>query len=212
MLLVPAGCFEMGGTMFPDQQPVHEICFATPFWIDQVEVTQTQFRGLGGVKAAPSGYSGDNRPVEVITWFEARDFCRLRGGRLPTEAEWEYAARGPDSLIYPWGSAWEAEKVISNRSDTRGSALAGSIPAGASWVGALDMAGNVRELTSSLYRPYPYDPADGREGNTGGEQRVARGGSWFDAVSSELRAQFRRRTNPNLGYGTVGFRCVRDVE
>nr|MCU0499970.1 SUMF1/EgtB/PvdO family nonheme iron enzyme [Anaerolineae bacterium] len=100
MVLVPPGCFSMGSTDFSDAIPVHEQCFDQTFWIDQTEVTQGQFARLGGVQADPSDYSGENRPVEDITWFEARDFCELRGARLPTEREWEYAARGVESWIY----------------------------------------------------------------------------------------------------------------
>ncbi|MBC6935116.1 MAG: TIR domain-containing protein [Chloroflexi bacterium] len=87
MVLVPAGCFMMGSNNYDNEKPVHEQCFDAPFWIDKYEVTQGQFSRLGGSKVIPNAFTGDNRPVENITWFEARDFCELRGMRLPTEAE-----------------------------------------------------------------------------------------------------------------------------
>src|SRR5690606_13112232 len=214
MVLVPAGCFMMGSDESQDdEQPVHEQCFEEPFWIDKYEVTQAQFARLGGQKANPNHSTGDNRPVERITWFEARDFCVLRGARLPTEVEWEYAARGPDSLVYPWGNAWNANNVVWLRNSNNQTAAVGSIPAGASWVRALDMSGNVWEWTSSLYEPYPYDASDGREADTGNRadvRRVLRGGSFLNAIAN-LRGAIRYRYIPNSGNNIRGFRCARSV-
>ena len=213
MVLVPAGCFLMGSDSGDyDERPVHEQCFAAPFWIDKYEVTQAQFRRLGGTQERAPNFPGDDRPVERITWFEARDFCARRGARLPTEAEWEYAARGPDSLVYPWGDTWNASNAVWNRSSSQGTANVGSIPAGASWVGALDMSGNVWEWTSSLYLSYPYDAADGREADTGSStdvRRVLRGGSWYDYDTDFLRAPFRSWSVPDFGNDYIGFRCAR---
>ena len=129
MVLVPAGCFLM------NDEANNQQCFTEPFWIDQTEVTQADFRRLGGVKAAANFFTGDQRPVERITWFEARDFCALRGGRLPTESEWEYAARGPDNLVYPWGNAWDETKAVWSGNSNNQTADVGSIAGGASWVG-----------------------------------------------------------------------------
>lgn len=212
MVLVPAGCFDMGAKTYSDEQPVHQQCFDAPFWIDKYEVTQAQFRRLGGTQARPPYFSGNNHPVELITWFEARDFCALRGARLPTEAEWEYAARGPDSLVYPWGNTWNANNAVWNSQET---ADVGSIPAGVSWVGALDMTGNVWEWTSSLYQSYPYDASDGREADTGSRTdvlRVLRGGSWIIDNTDYLRAPFRFRNIPSLTSYGIGFRCARSYE
>lgn len=212
MVLVPAGCFEMGTAQYSEEQPVHEQCFDQPFWIDQYEVTQAQFRRLRGRQANAPRFSGSDRPVENINWFEARDFCQSRAARLPTEAEWEYAARGPDSLVYPWGNTFVESLAVWNRSISQGTADVGSIPAGASWVGALDMSGNVWEWTSSLYEAYPYDAADGREADTGSRtdvRRVLRGGSWYVSDTGFLRAGFRSRLNPVRWDYYVGFRCAR---
>jgi len=213
MVLVPPGCFLMGSTDGPeDEQPVHEQCLAEPFWIDQTEVTQAQFAAFGGRAARASAFSGDDRPVEQITWFEARDFCARRGARLPTEAEWEYAARGPDSLVYPWGNDWDEDNAVWDRSGEQGTANVGSIPAGASWVGALDMSGNVWEWVSSMYAPYPYAADDGREGDTGDRtdvRRVLRGGSWNDGNPDALRAAVHLRFYPDYWIFGFGFRCAR---
>jgi len=224
MVLVPAGCFMMGtpddeiarlnteyGTdQFLNESPQHEVCFDQPFWIDQTEVTQADFERLGGVKANANYFDGDQRPVEQITWFEARDFCALRGARLPTESEWEYAARGPDNRVYPWGNTWKENNTVWSGNSDGQTAPVGNLIAGASWVGALDMSGNVWEWVSSLV--LPYDSTEDREAETGNRTyvlRVLRGGSWNDGGTDSLRAGNRVRLNPVSRYLSVGFRCAR---
>ncbi len=213
MVLVPAGCFMMGSNDgYSDEQPVHQQCFEAPFWIDRTEVTQADFARLGGEQKRQSSFSGADRPVETITWFEARDFCALRGARLPTEADWEYAARGPDGLVYPWGNAFDEDNAVWNRGFGEGTAPVGSRPAGRSWVGADDMSGNVWEWTSSLYESYPYAAGDGREADTGTSTdvvRVVRGGSWNYDFSGNLRAADRDWLNPEVRNISLGFRCAR---
>ena len=210
MVLVPAGCFLMGSTDGQsDEAPVHEQCFPAPFWIDQTEVTQADFERLGGVKAVPNTFDGDARPVEEITWVEALDFCEARAMRLPTEAEWEYAARGPDGWVYPWGDDWNADNVVWSGNSNNQTSDVGSRPAGASWVGALDMSGNVFEWVSSLYQAYPYDAQDGREDNANRtDGRVLRGGSWYSYGPTVLRAANRVRVAPDDSNGSVGVRCA----
>jgi formylglycine-generating enzyme required for sulfatase activity len=206
MMLVPPGCFMMGSNDGDDdEQPAHEQCFDAPFWMDQTEVTQADFARLGGRKANANGFDGDQRPVERITWFEARDFCVLRGMRLPTEREWEYAARGPDALVYPWGNTWTESNAVWSRNSNSQTANVGSRPAGASWTGALDMAGNVWEWTSSLYGDYPYVAAREDENNSS-NARVVRGGS-FDNSMNDLRAA--NRYDVIGGDNSIGFRCAR---
>jgi formylglycine-generating enzyme required for sulfatase activity len=209
MVLVPSGCFMMGSNDGDDdEQPVHEQCFDEPYWIDRYEVTQGDFARLGGVQAEDSRFDGANRPVELITWFEARDFCELRGGRLPTEREWEYAARGPDGLVYPWGDTWDENRVVWDGNSGNQTASVGSRPDGVSWVGAEDMSGNVWEWVSSVYRDYPYG-ANSEDLSGDGERYMLRGGSWLFNNPSGLRASDRGRSDPGnyLNYG--GFRCAR---
>lgn len=200
MVEVPPGCFVMGSAAGANEGPVQEQCFTEPFTIDRYEVTQGQFSALNGVMGRDFSFSGVNRPVETITWFEARDYCLARGARLPTEREWEYAARGPNSLNYPWGNGFVAENVISSRVEKQGTAdvidAAGNParPGGASWVGAFDLSGNVYEWVSTRYDdidisqgtsnflglfPYPYRPDDGREA----DQMVQ---EWWNTLTERL--------------------------
>ncbi len=203
MVKVPSGCFMIGNEEGRrDERPPHEICFDAPFWIDRTEVTNAQF-GSNGNGQNP------NQPRENLTWTEARDFCASRGGRLPTEAEWEYAARGPDNLMYPWGNELDEDLLIFDRNSPGLTADVGSKPEGGSWVGALDMSGNVWEWVSSLYQPYPYDATDGREDLTNTTSaRVYRGGinSYIDfGTGSTTRFQF----TPDHRDWFIGFRCAR---
>jgi formylglycine-generating enzyme required for sulfatase activity len=205
MVRVPAGCFEMGHDAGRrDERPAHEICFDDAFWIDRYEVTNAQYGEAGH-------FAGDNRPRENLTWFEARDFCASRDARLPTEAEWEYAASGPDNLIYPWGNELIEDNLVFDRNANNETAEVGSRLEGASWVGVLDMAGNVWEWVSSAYEPYPYAAADGREDLDNAEQlRVYRGGigSYIDyGVGTATR--FRKAPDERDWF--IGFRCARDA-
>jgi len=211
MVLVPAGCFDMGSTTGGNEEaPVHEQCFDTPFWIDKYEVTQAQFAEFGGQKANANYFIGDDLPVEQITWFEARDYCELRGGRLPTEREWEYAARGPNNLTYPWGNDFVADNVVYSNNSNRRTAPVGSRAGGVSWVGAIDMSGNVLEWVSSLYGAYPYDETDENISNNS-SVRVLRGGSWY-SILTDVRSVYRGGSTPTVRGIDVGLRCVRSQE
>jgi hypothetical protein len=205
MVLVPVGCFMMGSEVSnrDNEYPPHQQCFDKLFWIDRVEVTNSQFGSYGF-------WAQDERPREVVNWFEAREFCLNRGGRLPTEVEWEYAARGPDSLIYPWGNEFVADNVVYGHNSTAQTDLVGLRLEGASWVGALDMSGNVYEWTSTILAPYPYNMNDGRENLTEIiSGRVARGGSWIQGEDT-VRAAVRVGQVPEVRNNTTGFRCVRE--
>lgn len=210
MVLVPAGCFLMGSDLNEDNEaPVHEICFDEAFWIDRYEVTNAQFSTVGGTASRDSTWTGWDRPREQINWNEARAFCQLRGARLPTEAEWEYSARSPESYIYPWGNEFIADNVVYQSNSTE-TASVGSRRNAASWVGAFDMSGNVSEWVNSLDFPYPYDANDGREdGVTGFSVPVFRGGSWSDNANG-VRAAVRYSGDARLIGNNIGFRCARD--
>jgi formylglycine-generating enzyme required for sulfatase activity len=230
MVLVPAGSFIMGSTQvtrgrtqtqceqglgtglcaddgFDEVNSTNNQTFTQPFWIDKYEVSQAQFAQFNGQKANPNAFVGDNLPVESITWFEAQAFCALRGGRLPTEAEWEYVARGPNELIYPWGNEFVAENVVYSGNTEARTTPVGSIVAGASWVGALDMSGNMGEWVSSLYGNYPYDVRD-EDMTDMTSNRVLRGGSWMDS-DMFLPSAVRIARDPNTQTFYIGFRCVR---
>ncbi|MCB9450981.1 MAG: SUMF1/EgtB/PvdO family nonheme iron enzyme [Anaerolineaceae bacterium] len=216
MVLVPAGCFEMGYDGGDDDEtPITSICFDAPFWIDKYEVSNEQFVELGGQASNSSRWvSIPNRPRESVTWFEARDYCNLRGGRLPTEAEWEYAARGPDSLKYPWGDQFATDNLVyRGNSDFRTMAI-GSRSGGVSWVGAYDMLGNVWEWASSIYVSYPYDAVDGREDMQRiTVSRVRRGGSYYNSEEflDRTGAAERQGEEPSAYSDDLGFRCAVDA-
>ncbi|RPI96747.1 MAG: formylglycine-generating enzyme family protein [Chloroflexi bacterium] len=204
MVKVPPGCFRMGHDAGRrDEQPEHKICFDQPFWIDRTEVTNGQYGSAGA-------FPGDDRPRDNLTWFEARDYCTSRGARLPTEAEWEYAARGPDSTIYPWGDTFNPDALVFDCNFNNELWPVGTFPIGGSWVGAVDMAGNAWEWVNSQYHPYPYQAGDGREDpNNTTEKRVYRGGmgSYIDYGASSAT---RFRLAPSERAWFVGFRCARD--
>ncbi len=209
LVLVPVGCFTMGFDLGQDnERPAHSQCFSAPFWIGRFEVTNALYGSAGH-------FTGDNRPRDSVSWVDARAFCESRGMRLPTEAEWEYAARGPSSWIYPWGDDFDSDRLvwIGNSGDGTigGSATAdvGSRPSGASWVGAYDMSGNLMEWVSSLLYPYPFDWTDGRENTSSSDNRGVRGGAW--AFDQHLAAAtYREAKPPAEGLPALGFRCARN--
>jgi formylglycine-generating enzyme required for sulfatase activity len=250
MVYVPAGQFQMGSAendpdAFDNEKPQHTV-YLDAFWIDQTEVTNAQFAAflneqgnqtqgrttwlqleseyclieqVSGEYRPKSGY--DDHPVVVVSWYGADAYCAWVGARLPTEAEWEYAARGPDGYIYPWGDTFDGERLSfcdanctydwKNTDYDDGyakTAPVGSFEAGASWCGALDMAGNVWEWVSDWYdNHYPSAPQTNPTGPATGGSKVLRGGSW-SYVSNIVRSASRNGNRPSDGYGNMGFRCV----
>ena len=216
MMFVPVGCYVMGSDYGDaDERPIYPQCIQQPFWMDRFEVTNEQFDRFGGQAELPSTWNDANRPRVNIRWFEARDFCNVRGGRLPTEVEWEYAARGPDSLNYPWGNAFVLDNGVFRENGDGQTAEVGSRPLGVSWIGAMDMTGNVWEWTSTIYDEdrfrYPYTSDDGRENpDDTTSMRVMRGASWYEGTEYYSRAANRGRLGPSIQDFNIGFRCVRD--
>jgi len=219
MVYVPDGKFEMGSIEGDaDEQPVHTVALED-FWFDKTEVTTSQYASCvadGTCSPSPvsdsrtrDSYYGnsqfDDYPVISVSWHRADAYCKWAGGRLPTEAEWEYAARGPDGHIYPWGNDPPDDTVANYYQNVGDTTEVGSYPDGASWVGALNMAGNIREWVDDWYDGYPG--ATYQSDRFGTAAKVLRGGSWL------IGEQYVRATN--RGYGdprsytdTVGFRCV----
>ena len=231
MALVPAGCFTMGSTdtqlafavdscerffgagkcqvdFRRAESPAHRVCFDNPFWIGETEVTNRTF-GTSSSTNPDAMYRGPDWPRETVTWDEASHFCQSRGARLPTEAEWEYAARGPDDLVFPWGNDFDLENLTSGRLSP---ADVGSVQAGVSWVGAFDLSGGVAEWVADWYGPYDLLGSTNPKGPPIGEQRVLRGGSWFSFAAFFLRTSYREAANPGTANSTIGFRCARDLE
>lgn len=221
MVLVPAGQFIMGtddtqegGHTPGDSTPQHTRTLPA-FYIDKTEVTNAQYKAYCDATGYPppahwnkGSYRTEEaqHPVTHINWYEAQAFARWAGKRLPSEAEWEKAARGTDGRRYPWGNNWEAARVAS--SGNRPLAVA-SKPDGASPFGALDMSGNVFEWTTDWYDAYPGSKAK----NTGYGQvyKVIRGGG-FDAHTGDTRTMHRAVLPPRVRNEWAGFRCAQDVE
>jgi formylglycine-generating enzyme required for sulfatase activity len=151
-----------------------------------------------------------NWPRDSITWQTANQYCTGINSRLPTEAEWEYAARGPDGLTYPWGNTTSPE--YQQQAYLMSPQAVDSITADISWVGALGLSGNVAEWVANLYDPASTPAQMNSNNSQGSEQRIARGGSWASYATFLLRATQRIPYDPEFASSTIGFRCVHDFE
>lgn len=161
---------------------------------------------------AQPGY--EQHPVTETTWRGAKQFCQWRGARLPTEVEWEAAARSKSGRIYPWGNEQPMpDRAVYGRRSGE-TAPVGTHPTGATPEGLQDLAGNVAEWTSTLYRPYPYKPDDGREQSNERGERVTRGGDHvFDSAPNQLTTYYRTgfSREPDRGHRHIGFRCAQSA-
>jgi formylglycine-generating enzyme required for sulfatase activity len=242
-LFVPAGTLKMGGLdvlLENDEGPAHDVTLDA-FWIDQVEVTNGMY-GLcvqAGVCRLPVKLNSDNRgdyfgnaefkdyPVIQVTWYDANAYCQWAGRSLPTEAEWERAARGDDMRPYPWGGEPPNEQNSNTNNIVGDVSRVGSYAAGASPFGAMDMAGNVWEWVADFYSPkyYTESPTENPTGPENGglnHLRVIRGGSFQDNLFNlrisnrgyEVGPDPSKLPNDNAYYGRssvkIGFRCVND--
>jgi formylglycine-generating enzyme required for sulfatase activity/tRNA A-37 threonylcarbamoyl transferase component Bud32 len=230
---------------FEVEKPAH-LVEVSSFWLDRTEVTNAQYAAFlnergnkteGGVTwlgldedcAASIERAGDgyrpkagfaDHPVVCVSWYGALAYAEWVGGRLPTEAEWEYAARGAPGAVFPWGETFDGTRLnfcdINCAYDHRhtgyddgykGTAPVGSYPSGASWSDVLDLSGNVWEWTQTRYKEYPYDPSGEQKDPRGPGDRVLRGGS-FSNIASNVRGAYRVGFPPETRIDRIGFRVV----
>jgi len=241
---IPAGYFMMGSDdKYPDAKPQHQV-YLEAFWIDKHEVSNEDYRKFIDATGHRVPYveadwadpynwnrvtnsypSGKARfPVVLVSWDDAKAYCHWAGKRLPTEAEWEKAARGTDGRRYPWGDEWDHTKANTFEGGRGEASPVGMYSEGASLYGVLDMAGNVWEWTESKYEPYPGNPYWPEM--PGKERKVLRGGSWYETGKAERKiypdgpvsvsygsvtTSFRRAAMPDDRLDDVGFRCARSA-
>jgi len=222
-------------TSLPTEQPQYEVCLSDGYWIDRTEVTNAAFQAFvdAGGYTTPELWSEaglewlDSRnlallptacddadqdipenPRVCITWYEAEAYANWRGGQLPTEAQWEYAARGPESFIYPWGNEWDAS--LANIVNSIGVVPVGSFPDGASWVGALDMAGNAMEWVSNWFDPNYYDLgiSEDPQGPESGTRKLEKGGWWGSNAFVARSAYHLYEDPPRYQAYHIGVRII----
>jgi formylglycine-generating enzyme required for sulfatase activity len=213
------GCAPSDRRCRPNEEPRHDVIISRPFEIMATEVTVGHFQAY----SAATGYRmprqprwhGATHPVVNVTWEELRSFCGWAGGRLPTEAEWEYAARGGQSTVYPWGDEFDPDRA---NGYGRGGAdrWAETAPVGAfppNAFGLFDVVGNVWEWVHDWYAREYYEISSNQDptGPDEGSERGLRGGSW-DNEGENLRVSFRLKFSPVARYNLyIGGRCARDV-
>jgi eukaryotic-like serine/threonine-protein kinase len=257
MIAIPGGSFFMGSDEgLPMEKPAHQVSLQ-PYCIDEFEVSVDRYKACSdGGRCKRAGTTNDwasiadkdhkafdplcnirdpekkgTHPINCVDWGMADKFCREQGGRLPTEAEWEFAARGPDGRKYPWGDddptaghlnacgkecvAWGnkngvEEKAMYDADDGYpNTAPVGSFPKGASRYGVQDVVGNVWEWVADWYGEYPKEEQASPKGPASGDERVIRGGSWNGSYASWVRPTFRYKDAPaKRSYG-IGFRCAK---
>jgi len=186
-----------------NEQPAHEVTITKGFWIGQTEVTQEAYRKVMNGQN-PSRFKGAKLPVETISWNDADAYCRAIGGRLPTEAEWEYAARAGS----PDGRYGDLDQIAWYDKNSGGKTheVAGKAPN--AW-GLYDTLGNVWEWTADWYADKLLTPTDPK-GPTSGQYRALRGGSG-NASPASARASYRNRSGPDSRLNVIGVRCVGDL-
>ena len=231
MVLVPAGEFPMGGSDLSaeaDEKDVHTVTLDA-YYIDKFEVTNAAYAACVEDDAAckppiqddsftRSDYYGveeyDDYPAVYINWTMANAYCEWRGARLPTEAEWEKAARGTEERLYPWGSGIDCQKAnyYGPNGCYGGTTQVGSYEEGKSQYGAYDMAGNVWEWVADWYSETYYltSPTTNPTGPDSGQSRVLRGGSW-NRQEFDVRVSNRNKYGPTYFNFDIGFRCAVDA-
>jgi formylglycine-generating enzyme required for sulfatase activity len=233
MTYIPSGEFLMGsndrtpseGSGNADEGPLHKV-YVRAYYIDKYEITNAQYKAFAdttGQRSPRHWKEGDtypsgkaDHPVIYVSWFEANAYCHWVEKRLPTEAEWEKAARGTDALRFPWGNSFDPLKAntpqrwlaLNQNADTM---PVGSFEQGKSPYGVYDMAGNVYEWTSSWYKPYPNNGV--HNVHYGEKNKIVRGGSWYDCLTYGCGLSSptfnRSRFAPAIRNKSFGFRCAK---
>ena len=223
MVYIPAGEFIMGSNDRWDDEAPEFISFTDAYFIDLYEVTNQDYQKYVAETGTeppfhwPEGKAVKTQldhPVVYVNWFEAVNYCHWAGKRLPTEKEWEKAARGVDGNIYPWGNVWDLNKSNNPYAHSTGTKPVGSFSNGRSPYGLYDMSGNVWEWVNSYYLPHPGNTISQPE--YGEKNRVLKGGSWFDCLSygCGLSAPTFNRSffTPEVRNNSFGFRCAKSVD
>jgi formylglycine-generating enzyme required for sulfatase activity len=215
---IPGGEFRMGspeGEGESEEHPQH-VVQVDGFLMDKTEVTWGQYRRFAmqtgrTLPKTPIWGMPEAFPASNITWEDARSFCAWAGGRLPTEAEWERAARGAEARRYPWGDDWDPARCNTRDGGVHAPSAAGAYPDCLSPYGVLDLAGSVGEWCEDWYGAdyYAKSPAENPIGPDTGRTRVSRGGWWMNAASF-VRGAYRQGFDPGWPDPTRGFRCVQD--
>jgi formylglycine-generating enzyme required for sulfatase activity len=221
MVDVPAGSSMVGSNEAdPEDAPAHDVDLPA-YKIDKFEVTNADYHAFVQATgyttfAEKQGLAGwrkewemgeDNHPVVMVTWEDARAYCEWLGKRLPSEAEWEKAARGEDGRRFPWGNEWDPNKANVKERGLRGTAAVGSFGEGASPYGVEDMTGNVWEWTADWYQAYPGNAID--DPYYGEQFRVTRGGGWFDEEPQSTTFNRNAADPGKTANDDLGFRCAK---
>lgn len=232
MVLIPKGEFVMGSNevdreakalqygsrkpWYANERPERKV-YLKDYYIDRVEVANKKYKEFVDATKHPAPpdwvngtFSGaPDNPVVYVNWEDARAYCEWRGKRLPTEEEWEKAARGTDGRAFPWGNDFDLKKV-NTMGEYQGTTPVGMFPEGKSPYGVLDMAGNVQEWTADWYKQYPGN--DYNDKDYGEKFKVIRGGGWGGmghyTLQVYVRSAFRNTTAPEGRFNDVGFRCA----
>ena len=208
MVLIPEGWSIMGSNRWDGDEAPERRLYLNAFFIDRYEVTNGQYRQFDPGHRFPPG--GEDLPVTDVTWEEAQTYARWGGTRLPTEEEWEKAARGVDGRTFPWGEEYGATLCNVRQSQRASPTPGGSFPKDRSALGVYDLAGNVAEWTASWYRPYPGGTS--KNDDFGEKFRVIRGSWWDGDFDCTARASYRNFARPDLRSPGIGFRTMKGVE
>jgi formylglycine-generating enzyme required for sulfatase activity len=229
LVFIPAGEFTMGHKSSYDTLPVRDKMNLPAFSIDKYEVTNKRYKRFidaTGYKVpwsqepAVAAYIWDwqkrmypegkgDHPVVLVSWADAKAFCAWAGKRIPTEAEWEKAARGPKGKPYPWGNDWANGKANTSESGLKQTTPGGAFKDDVSEYGVFDLAGNISEWVEEWFAPYPGNPMTSYEERN--KYRVLRGGSW-DYAHSIANGYHRQYALPQSQMTAIGFRCVKPVD